>query len=82
MTALSHDLAEEFPGKADLIRRVAGESAHFANLLEKNHHLWKEIQQIQKDIRPAEDAALEALEKQRLSVLDEIAAMLAKAEQG
>lgn len=82
MTALSHDLAEEFPGKADLIRRLADESAHFANLLENNHHLWKEIQQIQKGIRPAEDAALDTLEKQRLSVLDEIAAMLASAERG
>lgn len=82
MATLPHDLEEEFPDKAELIQRLEGENAHFANLLTKNHTLWKEIQQIQKGIQPAEDEALETLEKQRLAVLDEIAAMLAQAERG
>jgi uncharacterized protein len=80
MSKLPHDLAEEFPGKADLIQRLEGENAHFAVLLQKNHTLWKEIQQIQKGIQPAEDEVLETLEKQRLAVLDEIATMVAAEE--
>lgn len=82
MAVLPHDLEEEFPDKAELIQRLEGENAHFANLLTKNHALWKEIQQIQKGIKPAEDEALERLEKQRLAVLDEIATMIAAAERG
>lgn len=80
MTELSQDLAEEFAGKADVIHRLKTESAHFRTLLERNHELWKEIQQIQKGIQPAEDEALETLEKKRLVVLDEIASMIADAE--
>lgn len=80
MTALPDDLAEEFAGKADIIHRLKLENGHFRRLLEENHTLWKEIQQIQKDIAPADDEALETLEKKRLKLLDEIAAMIADAE--
>lgn len=81
MTTLSHDLAEEFPDKGDVIQQLKRSNAHFAHLLERNHALWKEIQQIQKGVKPAEDEAHETLEKQRLAVLDEIADMVAAAEQ-
>ncbi len=80
MTTLPHDLAEEFPDKGDVIHRLKASDAHFAKLLEHNHALWKEIQQIQKGLQPAEDKALETLEKQRLTVLDEVAAMVSQAE--
>jgi hypothetical protein len=40
---------------------------------------WNETQQIQKGTQPDEGAALEALEKQRLAILDEIADALAAA---
>jgi hypothetical protein len=80
MSALSDDLIEEFPDKADLIHKLKVTDHHFANLLQRNHTLWKEIQQITKDIEPASDEALATLRKQRLAVLDEIGAMLAKAE--
>lgn len=80
MTELAQDLAEEFAGKADIIRALKLESAHFANLLERNHALWKEIQQIQKGLKPADDLAWETLEKERLAVLDEIALAIEAAE--
>lgn len=82
MTALPDDLAEEFAGKSDVIHRLKQSDAHFRRLLDDNHTLWKEIQQIQKGLRPAEDEALETLEKRRLALLDEIAAIVAKAERG
>jgi uncharacterized protein YdcH (DUF465 family) len=80
VTALPDDLAEEFAGKGEIVHRLKLSDAHFRRLLDDNHALWKEIQQIQKGIRPAEDQALETLEKRRLVLLDEIAAIIAKAE--
>ena len=79
MTELSQDLAEEFAGRAEAIHALKAKDAHFRTLLERNHTLWKEIQQIQKGLKPADDEAWETLEKQRLVVLDQIAAALAAA---
>lgn len=76
---LDRALAEEFAGQGEAIHRLKLSDAHFAQLLERNHALWKQIQQIQKGLEPVEDAFLEQLEKQRLSVLDEIASRLAQA---
>lgn len=75
---LDHALAEEFQGKGAVIHDLKVKSAHFRNLLEKNHALWKEIQNIQHGLEAADDVRHETLEKQRLKVLDEIAAMVAK----
>lgn len=75
-TNLDQALAEEFPDKAEAIHALKATDPEFRELLEQNHDLWKQIQQIQKGIAPAEDAVLEALEKRRLAVLDEIAARL------
>lgn len=81
MTTLSNDLAEEFADKAEIIHALKQKDAHFQRLLEENHALWKEIQQIQKGLAPAEDEAWETLEKKRLLILDQIAAAIAAAEQ-
>lgn len=76
MSRLDDALAEEFADKADAIHALKATDGRFRDLLEQNHQLWKQIQQIQKGIAPAEDAVLEELEKSRLLVLDEIAARL------
>lgn len=80
MTELSHDLAEEFAGKAEVIHDLKLSNAHFRRLLEENHVLYKEIQSIQTGVAPASDEALEGLEKKRLTLLDEIASMISEAE--
>jgi uncharacterized protein YdcH (DUF465 family) len=73
---LDRALAEEFAGQAEAIHALKARDAHFAGLMERNHGLWKQIQNIQKGLEPVEDAVLEQLEKQRLHVLDEIATRL------
>jgi uncharacterized protein YdcH (DUF465 family) len=73
---LDQALAEEFSDKADAIHALKATDAGFRELLQQNHDLWKQIQQIQKGITPTEDAVLEDLEKRRLVLLDEIAARL------
>ena len=73
---LDHALAEEFSGRAAEIHALKASDAHFRKLLERNHELWREIQQVQKELKPSSDEHLETLEKQRLAVLDEIAQYL------
>lgn len=77
---LDHALEEEFQGKGAIIHALKIKNAHFRSLMERNHTLWKEIQNIQNGVDAADDARHETLEKQRLLILDEMAAMLAKAE--
>jgi uncharacterized protein YdcH (DUF465 family) len=73
---LDQALAEEFADKADAIHALKATDGEFRELLDRNHDLWKQIQQIQKGIAPADDAVLETLEKRRLVLLDDIAARL------
>lgn len=75
-THLDRALAEEFPDRADAIHALKAKDPHFHKLLERNHALWEEIQKIQEGVEPAEDSRLETLEKQRLLILDDIAARL------
>ena len=75
-THLDQALAEEFADKAEAIHALKVLDAGFRTLLEQNHDLWKQIQQIQKGIAPADDAVLEDLEKRRLALLDQIGARL------
>lgn len=76
LTHLDRALAEEFADQAEAIHALKAHDPHFAELMTRNHGLWKQIQQIQKGLEPTEDAVLEQLEKQRLIVLDAIAARL------
>lgn len=69
-------LAEEFAGHSADIRRLKVQNAHFRTLMERNHAIWTEIQNIQSGVTPASDEHLEMLEKQRLKLLDEIARRL------
>jgi len=73
-------LAEKFRGHGAKINQLKLKDTHFVTLLERNHALYKEIQRIQSGAAPAEDAALERLEKERLATLDAIATALAAAE--
>jgi uncharacterized protein YdcH (DUF465 family) len=73
---LDHALAEEFAGHATQIHALKTTDAHFRQLLGRNHDLWREIHRLQSGVEAGSDARLEALEKQRLAVLDQIAARL------
>lgn len=75
-THLDQALAEEFADKAEAIHALKVSDPGFRDLLEQNHDLWKQIQQIQKGIAPADDAVLADLEKRRLLILDQIGARI------
>lgn len=77
---LDQALAEEFAGHAETIHRLKTSDAHFRKLMEDNHDLWVRIQKMQSGQIPTDDKTITTLEKERLALLDKIAASIAKAE--
>ncbi len=77
---LDHALEEEFTGHGEAIHRLKVRDPAFKGLLEMNHHIWREIQNIQNGVTPASDDRLTSLRKQRLHILDDIAKLVAAEE--
>lgn len=71
-----HELAELFPEDAAALHRLKITDAHFARLAERHHQVNRTIHRIECEIEAASDERLEALKRERLHLLDEIAAML------
>lgn len=75
-----HELHEEFPHDACTLTRLKLTDAHFCNLAERYHALNRSIHRIEVEVEPTSDAYLTRLRKQRLHLLDEIAAIIEVAE--
>ncbi|WP_301750748.1 YdcH family protein [uncultured Erythrobacter sp.] len=76
MSHTPNELADVFPDNAEALRELKLNDAHFARLAEQHHEVNREIHRIEAEIDAASDDRLEALKKERLHLLDEIAAML------
>ena len=77
---LDHALEEEFAGHGETIHKLKAANPHFKALMQQTHDLWSQIQSIQNGLTPADDHVRHDLEKQRLKLLDEIAALVRGAE--
>lgn len=75
-----HELADTFPEDTAALHQLKLTDAHFARLAERHHEVNRTIHRIETEIEPASDERLEALKKERLHLLDEIAAMLENAQ--
>lgn len=75
-----HELHDEFPHDAETLHRLKLGDAHFCNVAERYHAVNRAIHRIEAEIEPASDDHIARLKRQRLSLLDEIAAMLENAE--
>lgn len=71
-----HELAEAFPEDAAALHRLKRDNAHFARLAERHHAVNRAIHRIECEAQAASDQRLDALRKERLHLLDEIAVML------
>ncbi|MCX2723451.1 YdcH family protein [Roseibium salinum] len=80
MSHVPHELHEEFPGSADALHALKTGDAHFARLAEEYHTVNREVHRIETNVAPSSDEALEELKKKRLHLKDQIAALLAAAE--
>lgn len=77
MSHTPHELAHEFPADAELLHRLKLENGHFQGLSERYHEVNREIHRIESGVEAASDDRAEQLKRQRLAMLDEVAAMLA-----
>lgn len=76
MTHRTHDLHDEFPHAADRIRDLKAHNGHFAKLAERYAEVNQGIHRIEIGVDAASDERTETLKKQRLALLDDIAAMI------
>ena len=76
-----NELTEIFKRDRDLITRLKGEDAHFARLAEEYHGVNREVHRIEAETEAASDERFETLKKQRLSLLDQITAIVGKARE-
>ncbi len=80
MSQESHDLHAEFPNDGETLHDLKLSDRHFRTIADRYHDLNKEIHRIEAEVEAASDERSEELKKQRLLILDEVAAMIAKAK--
>lgn len=76
MSDHGHDLHAEFPEAREALLALKASSEHFRSLSEQHHALAQEIFRIEAGLQASSDVRLEALKKQRLAILDEVAGMV------
>lgn len=80
MSHVAHDLHSEFPNDGDILHQLKVSDRHFQTISGRYHDVNKEIHRIESEIEAASDERVEDLKKQRLLMLDEVAAMIAKSK--
>ena len=78
MSHVPHELAEEFPESVDKIHDLKINDAHFARLFDDYHEINREVHRIETGIEGASDARHEELRKKRMTLKDELYAMISK----
>lgn len=74
-----NELSEIFKRDRDLLTRLKADNAHFARLADEYHTVNREVHRIEAETEAASDERTEALKKQRLSLLDELTAIVTRA---
>jgi hypothetical protein len=77
-----HELHEEFPHDAEVLHRLKLTNPHFVKLADRHHEVNREIHRIAAEIDAASDERVEALKRERLHLLDEVAAMIEQEQEG
>jgi uncharacterized protein YdcH (DUF465 family) len=80
MSHVLHDLHAEFPDDGDILHELKVSNRHFRTVSDRYHDVNKEIHRIESEVEAASDERSEGLKKQRLHILDEVAAMISKAK--
>ena len=78
MSHTPHDLHSEFPDAAGALHTLKEGNPHFVKLADQYHDLNREIHRIDSGIDAASDDRTEQLKKERLAILDQVAAMIAE----
>lgn len=78
MSHTPHELAEEFPEYKDRIHDLKVSDTHFRRLFDEYHTVNREVHRVEAAGINISDGAFEDLKKKRLSLKDELFAMLKK----
>jgi uncharacterized protein len=76
MSHTPHELHEEFPEFGTKISALKVSNAHFARLTNEYHIVNRTVHRAETRIEPMDNLAMDALHKQRLSLKDQLYAML------
>lgn len=76
MSESGHDIHAHFPEHRDALHALKLNSPHYRELSDRYHGLAQRIARIEEGLEPVSDDLLEELKKQRLDILDKIAAMI------
>lgn len=79
MSHTPHELAEDFPGKADLIHELKMKDGQFRVLAEEYHTVNRAVHRAETNVEPLDQFHEEELRKKRMMLKDQIAAKLAAA---
>ncbi|CAN1497127.1 Protein of unknown function DUF465 [Sphingomonadaceae bacterium] len=79
MTHVAHELHDAFPQDGTILHDLKVGNPHFGKLADRYRLLNREIHRIESGIDAASDARAENLKKDRLSILDEVSALIASA---
>ena len=78
MTLEHHSLLNELPEHAEKIHALKTENAHFRKLFDEYHEVDKEVFRIESGEEARADIALEDLKKKRLTLKDELFAIISE----
>lgn len=82
MSHTPHELGDEFPNDHDVLHELKLGNAHFVTLADRYHEVNGEVHRIEAGIETPSDDYTEQLKKKRLSLLDEISALIAAHRKG
>lgn len=75
-----NELDEMFPAAKAVIHQLKQSDAHFAKLVEHYHEINRSVHRMETNVEPVSDETMEIERKKRLQVLDEISAILSRAQ--
>jgi uncharacterized protein len=78
MSHTPHELAEDFPQSAEKIHALKATDSHFARLIEAYHDVNRAVHRAETGVEPVDDFTDQKLRKERMSLKDQIATILAK----
>jgi uncharacterized protein YdcH (DUF465 family) len=76
MSHTPHEIAEDFPEHVEAISKLRVTNGHFSNLMEAYHEINRDVHRAETDIEPTSDAHLSEMRRKRMTLKDEIYAML------
>ncbi|MCG6122771.1 MAG: DUF465 domain-containing protein [Microvirga sp.] len=79
MAHAPHELADEFPAHAELIRELKQADARFARLAAEYHELNRAVHRMETRVEAVSEETEEDFRRRRMQLKDEIAAILGAA---